>query len=56
MVQMMQSRSRRPAEPLTCPEAAGILLPAWPRLTLAFMGNYIGEPCGLKAIDACRLG
>lgn len=53
---MMQSRSRHPVAALTCPGTAGILLPAWPRLAPAFVGNNTGEPRGLKAIDLCRLG
>ena len=55
MIVMMASRSRSQAVALTCPRAAGMLLPAWPRLVPAFVGNNTGQPCGLKAIDACRL-
>jgi len=56
MILMMQTGSKSPAAALTCPEAAGILLAAWPRLVPAFVGNNTGEPGGLKASDACRLG
>ena len=56
VVETMHILTNCPVAALTCPGTAGILLPAWPRLVLAFVRDNTGEPCGLTAIDACRLG
>ena len=56
VVETMHIRSNRPVAALTCPGTAGILLPAWHWLVPAFVRDKAGERCGLKAIDARRLG